>query len=217
MSPAPPDVWAVVVAAGSGARFGGPKQYEQLGDRRVLDWGLAAARHACTGVVLVVPPERADVDEPRADVVVAGAATRSGSVRAGLAAVPREASIVVVHDAARPLAPLALWSGVIEAVVAGADGAITAVPVTDTVKRVADGVVAGTVDRDDLVAVQTPQAFRAGVLRRAHAGGAEATDDAALVEAIGGRVVVVPGDPRNRKLTTPDDLVVARALVEAGR
>ena len=212
----PPAVWAVLVAAGTGSRFGGPKQYEHLGDRRVLDWGLAAARHTCAGVVLVVPPERADDPEPAADVVVAGAATRSGSVRAGLAAVPVEASIVVVHDAARPLAPLVLWERVVDAVLDGADAAIAAVPVADTVKQVDGHDVVGTLDRERLVAVQTPQAFRSGVLRRAHADGAEATDDAALVEAIGGRVVVVPGDPRNRKLTTPDDLVAARAIVEAG-
>lgn len=212
----PPDVWAVVVAAGRGARFGGAKQYERLGDRRVLDWGLAAARRTCGGVVLVVPPERAGDPERRADVVVAGGWTRSASVRAGLAAVPRAASIVVVHDAARPLAPLALWAGVVDAVLGGADGAVAAVPLADTVKEVDGTEVVGTPDRSHLVAVQTPQAFRAGVLRRAHAGGGEATDDAALVEAIGGRVVVVPGDPRNRKLTTADDLVAARALVAAG-
>ena len=210
-----PAVWAVVVAAGSGSRFGGAKQYETLGDRRVLDWGLAAARHTCAGVVLVVPPDRASDPEPAADAVVAGGTTRSASVRAGLAAVPAGASVVVVHDAARPLAPLALWRSVVDAVLAGADAAIAAVPVADTVKEVDGDVVVDTLPRERLVAVQTPQAFRAGVLRRAHAGDPEATDDAALVEAIGGRVVVVPGDPRNRKLTTPDDLVAARAIVEA--
>jgi 2-C-methyl-D-erythritol 4-phosphate cytidylyltransferase len=212
----PPACWAVVVAAGSGSRFGGPKQYERLGDRRVLDWGLAAARHTCAGVVLVVPPDRAGDPEPAADAVVAGGETRSASVRAGLAVVPTDASVVVVHDAARPLAPLALWRSVIAAVLEGADAAIAAVPVADTVKEVDGVIVVGTLDRERLVAVQTPQAFRAGVLRRAHAGDPEATDDAALVEGIGGRVVVVPGDPRNRKLTTADDLVAARAIVEAG-
>jgi len=97
-------VWAVVVAAGTGVRFGTAKQYEQLGDRRVLDWALERARAVADGVVLVVPPERAGESELGVDAVVGGAETRAGSVRAGLAAIPHEAEVVVVHDAARPLA-----------------------------------------------------------------------------------------------------------------
>jgi 2-C-methyl-D-erythritol 4-phosphate cytidylyltransferase len=203
-------VWAIVVAGGGGLRFGGPKQFEDLHGRRVLDWSLAAARASCDGVVPVVPAGRlGDASVPGA---VAGGATRSGSVRAGLAGVPLDAEIVVVHDAARPLAGVDIFRRAVAAVRAGADAAIPGVPVTDTVKRVEDGRVVETVDRTRLVAVQTPQAFRAGVLRRAHAGAPEATDDAALVEALGGTVVVVDGDPRNIKLTSPDDLIVARAL-----
>ena len=201
--------WAVVVAAGRGTRYGAPKQYERLGGRRVVDWSIAAARASCDGVVLVVAPERVGDGEPAADVVVAGAATRSGSVRAGLAAVPDDADVVVVHDAARPLAPPALFAAVVAAVADGADGAVPGVPVADTVRRLGGGVV----ERDGLVAVQTPQAFRAEALRRAHRGEPDATDDASLVEAIGGKVVVVPGLPANRKITTPDDLVAAAALL----
>jgi 2-C-methyl-D-erythritol 4-phosphate cytidylyltransferase len=196
----------VVVAAGSGARYGAPKQYERLGAQRVLDWSLAAARSACAGVVLVVAPERAGAAEPGADAVVAGGATRSASVRAGLAAVPEDAEVVVVHDAARPAATPALFAAVVAAVRAGADGALPGVPVVDTIKRVAGDVVVATLDRAELVAVQTPQAFLASTLRRAHAAGGEATDDGALVEAAGGRVVVVPGEPDNVKITTPADL-----------
>ena len=203
----------MVVAAGTATRFGRAKQYEVLGGRRVLDWSLDAARAACAGVVVVVPPERAERAEPAADVVVGGAASRSASVRRGLGAVPADAAVVVVHDAARPLAPAAAFRSVVDAVRAGADGAVCAVPVTDTLKRVEDAVVVGTVDRRDLWAVQTPQAFEAGILRRAHHGEPEATDDAALVEAAGGRVVVVDGDAGNLKLTRPDDLVVAEALL----
>jgi 2-C-methyl-D-erythritol 4-phosphate cytidylyltransferase len=122
--------------------------------------------------------------------------------------------VIVVHDAARPFADTALFAAVVAAVRAGADGAVPAITVADTIKQVdGDGVVVATPDRDALVAVQTPQAFRADVLRRAHAGGAEGTDDAALVEAIGGRVVTVPGDPVNRKLTLPEDLEWARQRV----
>lgn len=208
-------VWSVVVAAGAGARFGAPKQFESLGGRRVVDWALEAAQAVSAGVVLVVPPERAVADEPLADAVVPGGDTRSASVRAGLAAVPPEADVVVVHDAARPLAPVAMFEAVVRAVVAdGADAAIPGVAVSDTIKRVdAHRTVVETIDRSSLVAVQTPQAFRADVLRSAHAGAPEATDDAALVEAAGGRVVVVDGHPRAVKVTTRDDLIIARALL----
>lgn len=206
-------VWAVVVAAGSSQRFGRPKLYEQLAGRRVLDWSLDAARQACDGVALVVAPELVAQAEPGADLVVAGGATRSASVRCGLAAVPTDAEVVVVHDGARPLAGAKLFAAVLEAVRAGADGAVCAVPVADTVKRVEAGRVVDTVQRAGLWAVQTPQAFSAAVLRRAHAGAGEATDDAGLVEAAGGTIVVVDGDPYNLKLTGPVDLVVAEALV----
>ena len=207
-------VWAVVVAAGAGTRFGAPKQYERLGDRRVLDWSLASARATADGVVLVVPAERAAAPEA-ADAVVAGAPTRAGSVRAGLAAVPGDADVIVVHDAARPLASAALFERVVRAVRDGADGAVPGVSLPDTVKAVAGGAVAETLDRARLVAVQTPQAFRGAVLRRAHEGDPDASDDAGLVEAIGGRVVVVPGEIANAKITTHHDLVVARALLGA--
>lgn len=205
------DVWAIVVAAGSGRRFGGAKQYEPLAGRRVIDWSLAAARAAADGVVLVVAPAHEGDAEAAADAVVAGADTRSGSVRAGLAAVPADAEVVVVHDGARPLADADLFRAVVEAVRDGADAAVPGVPVVDTLRARAGG----TVDRDGLVAVQTPQAFRAGRLRAAHAGAAEATDDASLVEAAGGKVVVVNGSPTNLKITRRDDLVVAEALLRA--
>ena len=116
---------------------------------------------------------------------------------------------------ARPLAPPALFDAVIDAVRAGADAAVPGFPISDTVKRVDGDHVVETIARDELVAVQTPQAFRTDALRAAHTASAEATDDAALVEAAGGRVVVVPGDPRNLKITTPADLVVAAALLVA--
>jgi 2-C-methyl-D-erythritol 4-phosphate cytidylyltransferase len=200
-------VWAIVVAAGNGTRFGGPKQFAELEGRRVVDWALVASRSVADGVVLVVPADYLDVDAPAADVVVAGGATRSGSVRAGLAAVPAGADVVIVHDAARPFAAPALFEAVVACVRAGADGAVPGVAIADTVKRVAaDGRVVGTLDRAQLVAVQTPQAFAASALRPAHAGGGEATDDAALVEAAGGRVMIVPGDPANTKITFRTDL-----------
>jgi 2-C-methyl-D-erythritol 4-phosphate cytidylyltransferase len=205
-------VWVIVVAAGEGRRFGAPKQYAPLAGRRVLDWSLDAARTVADGVVLVVPPDRAGDAEPQADAVAAGAATRSGSVRAGLDRVPAGAEVVVVHDGARPLAGPDLFGAVVDAVRAGADAAVPGVPVSDTLRSRGGGVV----DRDGVVAVQTPQAFSAAALRAAHAGGAEATDDASLVEAGGGKVVVVDGSPANLKITDPADLVVAEALLGAG-
>lgn len=191
-----------MVAAGSGERFGGAKQYELLEGRRVLDWSLDAARASCDGVVVVVHPDRAGDPEPQADAVVAGGATRSESVRRGLAAVPGGADFVLVHDAARPWAGAAVWRRVVDGLRSGADAVVPAVPVVDTLREIGGG----TVDRGRFVAVQTPQGFRADALRRAHAGGAEGTDDASLVEACGGRVVVVDGDPANRKITTRADL-----------
>ena len=205
-------VWTIVVGGGSGRRFGTAKQYELLGEVRVIDRSVAVARQVSAGVVTVVPPEDAD-----AEGAVAGGATRSESVRAGLAAVPSDATIICVHDAARPLASVALYRRAIDAVSEGADAAIPAVSVADTIKVVADGVVVATPDRASLVAVQTPQAFRAGVLREAHAAGGDATDDAALVEGRGGLVVVVDGETTNRKITVLDDLVWVRGrLTDVG-
>ena len=198
---------AVVVAAGRGERFGGPKQLQLLGDRRIVDHAVDAARATCDTVVLVVPP---DADWTVAGVAaVPGGATRSASVRAGLAALPAEIEIVVVHDAARPLADVAMFERVIAAVRGGADGAVPGVPIADTVKRVERRRrrSTATIPRDELVAVQTPQAFRAEVLRAAHADrtGGRPTMPRWSRRA-GGRVVVVAGAADNFKITEPADL-----------
>ncbi len=219
-----PTVWSVVVAGGSGTRFGRMKQFAELAGRPVVAWAVSACRAVSAGVVLVIP-EHADPGEHAghgADQVVCGGPSRSESVRRGLAAVPDEAGIVVVHDAARPLAERELFESVIGALADGAAaGAICALAVSDTLKRVdqpieGEGVswVTETVDRRALVAVQTPQAFRAAALRQAHASRSEATDDAALVEGLGLSVRVVPGSPRNLKLTTAGDLAYAEHLLK---
>ena len=219
-------VWAIVLAAGSGRRYGAhPKQYELLGGERVIDRALATCRAAADHVVVVLAPgeEAAGerfLDTGAADAFVIGGAERSDSVRCALAVVDEEAAVVVVHDAARPLASPALHVAVVAAVHAGADAAIPAVPVVDTIKRVridSGGalVVEATLDRSELMAVQTPQAFRSDVLHRAHSGATDATDDAALVEAMGGRVVIVAGETTNIKITGPDDLAVASVLLDA--
>jgi 2-C-methyl-D-erythritol 4-phosphate cytidylyltransferase len=214
-----PQVWAIVVAGGSGQRFGQLKQFAMLGDRPVAQWSVAACRTVSSGVVLVVPTGFESQGDYGADRVVSGGPTRAASVRCGLAAIPDDAEVIVVHDAARPLAPDALFDAVVAAVGepgAGVGAAISALAVSDTIKRVDDGFVSATVDRAGLVAVQTPQAFRAELLRRAHASGATATDDAALVELLGEPVRVVPGDPRNLKITTAADLQTAERLLAVG-
>lgn len=215
------DAWAVIVAGGTGSRFGSPKQFADLAGRPVLDWSLETARKACAGVVLVLPAgptaqTAQAVQEWDVDATVTGGASRSESVRAGLAAVPESAAVIAVHDAARPLARLELWQAVIDAVRAGADAAIPAVPLSDTVKRVGSDGHLQTLDRSSLVATQTPQAFRAESLRAAHRGAPEATDDASLVEALGGRVELIATGSGNIKITEPHDLVVAAALLEVG-
>jgi 2-C-methyl-D-erythritol 4-phosphate cytidylyltransferase len=210
-----------VVAGGSGSRFGGPKQFLLLAGRPVAAWSVAAARTVADGVVLVVPAGADDSDSGApgpstmgADRVVVGGSSRAGSVRAGLAAVPEDAAVIVVHDAARPLATPALFAAVVDAVRSdGADGAIPVLPLSDTLKRTSEGRVLSTVDRAGLATTQTPQAFVAARLRAAHRGDGEATDDAGLLELEGATVRTVPGDPRNLKLTRAEDLAVAEALM----
>lgn len=218
-------IWTIVVAGGSGQRFGSMKQFENLDGRRILDHAVEAACVCSDGIVIVVPIEC--VSDEIAHVatrmvgteihVVGGGASRAASVRSGLGLVPSDAEIVVVHDAARPFASSALFGAVIDAVRDGADGAIPGLAMVDTVKVIdASGHrprVVVTPDRATLVSAQTPQAFRAPILRHAHADGAEGTDDASLVEAIGGTVVVVPGEVDNRKITQIEDLAWARAHV----
>ena len=226
-------MWAIVVAGGTGRRFGGFKQFLPLAGVPVASWSIRAACTVADGVVLVVPSDALPESDPSAvcdgglpapgatgdaafgaTTVVAGGDTRAASVRAGLAAVPGDVGIIVIHDAARPLASPELFASVVAAVRSGdAHGVIPVVPVSDTLKRVEDGVVVGTVDRDGLVAVQTPQAFVAEALRSAHRDGGEATDDAGLLEAAGLPIATVEGDPRNLKLTRPEDLVLAEALM----
>jgi 2-C-methyl-D-erythritol 4-phosphate cytidylyltransferase len=198
------ETWTIVVAAGSGARFGGAKQFQTVGDDRLVDIAVRTATRSTDHVVLVLPAG-AVWDGPPVAAAVAGGATRADSVRAGV-------DVVVVHDATRPLATGALFAAVIDAVRDGADGAVPGLPIADTIKRVEGEQVIETVPRDDLVAVQTPQAFRAGALRAAHRECADATDDATLVERDGGKVVVVPGDPVNIKVTGPADLDLVTAL-----
>ncbi len=195
-------VWTIVVAAGSGLRFGSAKQFETIGGKKIVDWAVDEALKHSAGVVVVLPPGQA-VGEGQ----VEGGSTRSESVRRGLTAVPDTATIICVHDAARPFASPAVFQRVISAVVDGADAAVPGVAVVDTIKQVNESnVVVATPRRETLRAVQTPQAFRAESLRRAHASGGEGTDDATLIEKMNGEVVVVEGEIVNQKITTREDL-----------
>ena len=208
--------WTVVVAAGSGTRFGGDKQLADLSGMAVLARAVISAAAVSDGVVVVVSAKRrTEVSGVLSAVggveaIVDGGATRSASVRCGLAAVPDDAGVVLVHDGARPLATPGLFRRVADAVLAGADAVVPGVPVTDSLRTAGGGVVA----RDGVIAVQTPQGFSADSLRAAHAGGGEASDDATLVEAAGGTVVVVEGEPANLKITRPADLDLARLELE---
>ena len=202
-------IWGIVVAAGSGTRFGGPKYDVLLAGRPLWAWAREALTSGGAGDVVIVG------DVPHG---VGGGLRRRDSVAAGLAHVPDDCTYTLVHDAARPLASPDLVGRVIARLDRGdVDGVVPAIPVRDTIKRVDNEKVVATVDRHVLAAVQTPQGFRTEVLRAAHqASDADATDDAAMVERIGGTVVTVAGDPRNVKVTYPDDLLLAEALVEAG-
>lgn len=171
------------------------------------EWSYAALTAAGVAGIVVVG------DVPGG---VPGGARRRDSVAAGLALVPDEVEHVLVHDAARPAVPVTVVARVIAALEGGAEAVVPAVPVRDTLKAVRGSVVVATVDRTDMVHIQTPQGFRASLLRAAHAAGDDdATDDAALVEAIGGHVTTVLGDPRNLKVTYPEDLELVASLLEA--
>ena len=210
--------WSLVLAAGSGSRFGSDKQLALLGDRRVIDWSVETAQKASDGVTLVVSSETSSSGQfPDVDVVVEGGSTRSESVRNGLRTVPEDVGIVIIHDGARPGASADLFAAVIQAVHNGADAAIPGLAMVDTLKFVLEGTegrtVSSTLDRENVIAVQTPQAFDRRILDLAHVDGGVTSDDAALVEAIGAKVIVVTGEPGAIKITTPPDLVIAAELM----
>jgi 2-C-methyl-D-erythritol 4-phosphate cytidylyltransferase len=216
-------VWAVIVAAGRGERLGldRPKAFAQLNGRPLLAESLERLESSdwIDSIVVVAPPEW---EEPvillaeelgcgKVVTAVPGGETRAASVRAGLAEVPEDAAVVVIHDAARPVLADEVIERLLKTLPEGWDGVVPGVAIPDTVKRVEGEQIVETLDRESLVGAQTPQAFVWPTLRSAAAGGAEATDCAALVEAQGGRVKVVPGDRRLVKVTEPEDLELVAA------
>jgi len=217
-------VWAVLAAAGRGERLGSdrPKAFARLGGRPLLAESLERLEESgwIDAIVIAAPPEweepsilvAEEIAATKVSSAVTGGETRSESVRLALADVPGDAAAVLVHDAARPLVPEDVIERVLAPLGEGWDGAVPVLPLSDTVKRVDGDLVVETLPRGELVAAQTPQAFSADVLRQALAGDVSgATDCASLVEARGGRVKAVAGDPRLLKVTDADDL----ALVES--
>jgi 2-C-methyl-D-erythritol 4-phosphate cytidylyltransferase len=220
-------VWAVLAAAGRGERLGSdrPKAFARLGGRPLLAESLERLEESgwIDAIVIAAPP---DWEEPsilvaeeiaatKVNAAVTGGESRSESVRLALEEVPEETAVVLVHDAARPLLPEEVIERVLAPLSEGWDGVVPAVPLADTVKRVEGDRVVETLPRDDLVAVQTPQAFLADALRRAVSGDvSSATDCASLVEAAGGRIKVVEGDPRLLKVTDADDLALVESWLE---
>ena len=201
------NVFGIVVAAGRGKRFGGPKAAVEVGGRPMWRWAVDALEAGGVDSWTIVG---------EIDGGVPGGSRRRDSVVAGLGRAPDAATHVVVHDAARPLASADLVRRVIDRLRRGdVDGVIPAIPVRDTLKEVDGDVVVRTADRTNLVIVQTPQGFAIDVLKAAHAADdAEATDDAALVERFGGSVVFIAGEARNIKVTYPEDLDVIEALAK---
>jgi 2-C-methyl-D-erythritol 4-phosphate cytidylyltransferase len=213
---------AVLLAAGRGERLGEdvPKAFVELGGKSLLAHAVAAVEGCpeIDGFVIAVPDgwtaaarQLCSSADKLIDVVTGGE-TRAGSVRVALRAVPRDFDAVVCHDVARPLAGPKLFSAALAAL-SDADAVVPVLPIADTVKRVDGEAVIETIDRTGLAAAQTPQAFRRLVLEAAHADAVDATDDAALVERTGGRVIAIAGDPLNLKVTTPDDMRIAAALL----
>jgi 2-C-methyl-D-erythritol 4-phosphate cytidylyltransferase len=206
------DVWVIVLAAGTAARFGGGKQWAALGEQRLVDRSVATAMQAADDVVVVLP-SGARWDGAPVTASVEGGATRAGSVRAGLAVVPDWVDVVVVHDAAHPLASSALFGAVVAEIGHGADGAVPVLPTTETIVEVQQGSLMPVTSNAPLAFAQMPHAFAAPALRAAHADAPDCRDDASLLLALGKRVVAVPGETTNVHVTTRDELALAERLL----
>lgn len=210
-----PPNWIIIVAAGSGVRFGQLKQFLLLEGKPVLQWSLQAIEPLKLGVIVVLPSGVKAPDLDGVDYFIEGGKTRAESVRRGIDLVPTEAEVIMIHDAARPIASTKLFDSIIKAIQNGADAAIPGLRIPDTLKKVQGGKVQ-TVPREDFILSQTPQGFKAQVIRKAHEVDIEATDDAALVEALGLKIDIVKGEPYNMKITYPHDLVLLSSIIRSG-
>lgn len=210
-----PTNWVIIVAAGSGLRFGQLKQFLLLEGKPVLEWSLQAVEPLELGVIVVLPSGFEAPDLAGVDYFVEGGQTRAESVKRGIDLVPIDAEVILIHDAARPMATTELFASVIKAIDNGADAAIPGLPVSDTLKKVQDHKVK-TVPREEFILSQTPQGFKANVIRKAHKSDIEATDDAALVEELGMKIDIVKGEPYNMKITYPHDLILMSYIIKSG-
>lgn len=225
-------LWTIVLAGGRGSRFTigngtdgmptaglRPKQFLDLGGRSLAAASTLAAASVADGVVVVLPERDMTWDRPALSIPLieaGGGADRAASVRAGLVHVPQDCGIVIIADAAHPLASPELFGRVVNAIEAGADAAVPGLPLTEALIRVGDdGARIGGLPREGHALVQMPHAFRAAILRRVHANSPAAVEDSQLVAAAGGRVVVVAGEPSNLHVTTPAELAMVRCLHNA--
>jgi 2-C-methyl-D-erythritol 4-phosphate cytidylyltransferase len=205
-----------VLAAGSGARFGGYKQFARAGSRSLVEWSCSIAAEVCDHVVLVLPPGGLDIARPPGvSVVVLGGTTRRLSVSAGLAAVPMTAPIVVVHDAAHPAADARLFVGTVTALANNdtAAAAVPVLPVNETLVRVLPSGTGGEILERGSLMIQMPHAFRREALARAAEGALDAPDEATVLLRLGEEIVWVPGSPGNLHVTTSADLSVVDQLI----
>ena len=209
--------WTILVAAGEGFRFGSRKQLAELAGMPVLLHSTISASSVSDGIVVVTVEEDIEVVESclksvnQVHEVVKGGATRSESVRCGLERVPHDCEMVIVHDGARPLASQELFESVVRKIKDGAEAVVPVVSIADSLRS----VNGKQINRDEVVSVQTPQAFKAPLLREAHSSGEDATDDASLVELVGGVIDFVDGDIRNLKITVSSDLLIAEQFLIA--
>ncbi|MDP6964922.1 MAG: 2-C-methyl-D-erythritol 4-phosphate cytidylyltransferase [Acidimicrobiales bacterium] len=207
--------WTILVAAGEGFRFGSRKQLAELAGMPVLLHSTISASSVSDGIVVVTVEEDIEIVESclksvnQVHQVVKGGATRSESVRCGLERVPHDCEIVIVHDGARPLASQELFESVVRKIKDGAEAAVPVVSIADSLRS----VNGKQINRDEVVAVQTPQAFKASLLREAYSSGEDATDDSALVESVGGTIDFVDGDINNLKITVSTDLLIAEQFL----
>ena len=209
--------WTILVAAGEGFRFGSRKQLAELAGMPVLLHSTISASSVSDGIVVVTVEEDIEVVESclksvnQVHEVVKGGATRSESVRCGLERVPHDCEMVIVHDGVRPLASQELFESVVGKIKDGAEAVVPVVSIADSLRS----VNGKQINRDEVVSVQTPQAFKAPLLREAHSSGEDATDDASLVELVGGVIDFVDGDIRNLKITVSSDLLIAEQFLIA--
>lgn len=207
-------LWGLVLAGGEGRRFGTPKQFELLRGRTLLEHAISLVRPHCEGVLVVLPPGSSPA-ACSADLTVAGGATRSGSVRNGLAGLPADADRVLIHDAAHPLASLRLFSDVIAALTPSVCGALPVIALANTMAWVEAGLITRVQSKEGVHTMQMPMAFWVDALAEAHARDSGATDDASLMVSLGHPVAAVEGDPGNLHITTIADLRLAEAVLDA--